>query len=590
MVTFEEMVEKARRVHGDRYEYVASSFTGMHKPVCIICKEHGEFTQNVHNHITGKQGCPICANKYKRIPNKKSYEQVLSEIKELYGDKYEIKCDDYQNNKSRIEVTCNTCGFVFNTTINSLLCGHGCKKCASEQLKLKHVPTKSIIEHFKSIHGDMFDYSLMTKEQYRENDKVEIICKKHGPFTAEIRRHYSSVCCRKCVNENVILTNIVRDKEDALAELKTLCGENIRCVNPDDYKRTNTPLTFECKICGHIFNRSLNRMQCVNTCPECNKAITSLKRTKSTEKFIEDCKSVHGDKYDYSGTIYKGSTKKVSVKCNDCGRTFSIEANSHLSGHGCPYHLLNKSKIECEILEYVHSIYDGEVTNNNRSILANNHELDIYIPDKSVAIELDGLFWHSEACKEKEYHLNKTQECASLGINLIHIFEDEWVYNKDMVKKHIKEAIGIGTNIDGRDITTSECYQIKAQQFYSSQHINYIPDKQHTHYCANYNGETVFMATFDGNKLVMYCYKEGYFGRGVLDVIVKAYKHNKLIDSITYEHDDRTGIFQENNFEKCEFIEPKFYYIKGDKRYTEEIKDSYKIYDSGHTIFIHKKI
>lgn len=57
-------------------------------------------------------------------------------------------------------------------------------------------------------------------------------------------------------------------------------------------------------------------------------------------------------------------------------------------------------------------------------------ELDFYLPDLKIAIELDGLYWHSIKFKDPKYHLNKTEQCEAQGIQLIHIFEDEWVNKK----------------------------------------------------------------------------------------------------------------------------------------------------------------
>ncbi len=79
---------------------------------------------------------------------------------------------------------------------------------------------------------------------------------------------------------------------------------------------------------------------------------------------------------------------------------------------------------------------------NNREIL-NGKELDIYIPSKNVAIEFNGLYWHSDKQKPFDYHKIKTELCNQKGIRLIHIFEDEWQNNKDIIKSIIKSSLGI---------------------------------------------------------------------------------------------------------------------------------------------------
>ena len=60
-------------------------------------------------------------------------------------------------------------------------------------------------------------------------------------------------------------------------------------------------------------------------------------RKLTTESFIEKARSIHGDKYDYSKTIYVKSAQKVLIRCNKCGNYFEQTANAHLMGHGCNY-------------------------------------------------------------------------------------------------------------------------------------------------------------------------------------------------------------------------------------------------------------
>ena len=102
-----------------------------------------------------------------------------------------------------------------------------------------------------------------------------------------------------------------------------------------------------------------------------------------------------------------------------------------------------KSSSEQEVYDYIKSIYDGEIIRNNRSIIPNYKELDIYIPEKNLAIEFDGCYWHSKLWKDNHYHQNKSKTCLDKDIRLIHIYEDEWIYKQDIVKDIIKSALGL---------------------------------------------------------------------------------------------------------------------------------------------------
>ena len=97
-----------------------------------------------------------------------------------------------------------------------------------------------------------------------------------------------------------------------------------------------------------------------------------------------------------------------------------------------------ESELETDLYEYIKSICKTNVERHNRSVLQ-GQELDIYIPEKHIAIEFNGTYWHSESQKPVKYHQNKTVECAKQGVRLIHIFEYEWINDakQDKLKKYL---------------------------------------------------------------------------------------------------------------------------------------------------------
>jgi hypothetical protein len=99
-------------------------------------------------------------------------------------------------------------------------------------------------------------------------------------------------------------------------------------------------------------------------------------------------------------------------------------------------------------------------------------ELDIYIPSHKIAIEYNDLYWHSEKFTDDNYHLNKTLECEKQGIQLIHIFEDEWVYKKDIVKSRLQNLLGLTPNkIYGRKTLVKEVTSKESKVFLDENHI-----------------------------------------------------------------------------------------------------------------------
>ena len=107
------------------------------------------------------------------------------------------------------------------------------------------------------------------------------------------------------------------------------------------------------------------------------------------------------------------------------------------------YKYSTRSQYEEEIYEFLKSIYSGEVIRNDKKVIA-PYELDFFVPEKKLAIEFDGLFWHSQGLINlrdidfKFYHLEKTKACEAKDINLLHIFENEWL---DPIKQDIWKSI-----------------------------------------------------------------------------------------------------------------------------------------------------
>ena len=110
------------------------------------------------------------------------------------------------------------------------------------------------------------------------------------------------------------------------------------------------------------------------------------------------------------------------------------------------YIFWNKSLPEQEVEDFIKTIYGGEIIRNDRKILKGK-ELDIYIPEKNLAIEFNGCYWHSKLCVDKKYHQEKSLICQKNNIRLIHIYEDEWIYKQDIIKDILKTALGIYNKI-----------------------------------------------------------------------------------------------------------------------------------------------
>ena len=127
---YETFVERAKNIHGDKWIYDKANYVNSKTKVCIICPKHGEFWQTPDKHLQGR-GCPICSGKMK-----KTTEQFISECKTLYGDLYDYTKVKYVNKNTKIVIKCNKCGNEFEMTPhNHLIHGEGCPHCKMPKME-----------------------------------------------------------------------------------------------------------------------------------------------------------------------------------------------------------------------------------------------------------------------------------------------------------------------------------------------------------------------------------------------------------------------------------------------------------------------
>ena len=167
---------------------------------------------------------------------------------------------------------------------------------------------------------------------------------------------------------------------------------------------------------------------------------------------------------------------KYKFQCKKCNTEFYDHIDG---GHlprclGCdPLITIGESKAEKEVVDYIKSLVgENTVIENDRSIL-DGLELDVYIPQKNIAVEYNGLYWHGEknGGKSKKYHLNKTELCYKKGIKLIHIFENEWTHKKDIVKSKLKHLLQENTD---KSIYARKCVIMETKntkEFLNKNHI-----------------------------------------------------------------------------------------------------------------------
>jgi len=161
----------------------------------------------------------------------------------------------------------------------------------------------------------------------------------------------------------------------------------------------------------------------------------------------------------------------------------------------------SRSIKEEQLYEFIKSVYSGEIIGSYRDGL----EIDIYLPELKIGFEFNGLFWHSEEWKQKNYHSEKTNYFKDKGIRIIHIWEDDWDYKQEIVKSQIKNWLGLAkTKIYARKCHIRVITDVKC--FLNENHIQgYV--NSNLKLGLYYQEELVSIMTFDhfeGRKKMLY--------------------------------------------------------------------------------------
>lgn len=460
--------------------------------------------------------------------------------------------------------------------------------------------------------GDRYIYDRVV---YLGSDKrIEIGCRKHGYFWQRANAHLRiGQGCKFCTREK-----ITRTLDEFIIESRKLYGDKYIFDEKSKYVNSYTPIIIKCPKHGYfpvLPQHYLNGQEC----KECTKIKSILKRRLTLPEVIERFRNKHPEKtkdnsqfkYDYSEVEYNGMYVEVKCICNEVDSKlnkhgeFWITPSNHLCGSGCPRCSSIFNKKEQELKDFIKSL-NIEFKENDRKILEGK-ELDIYIPKKNLAIEFNGIVFHSELYnRDKDFHYQKSLKCNLSGIKLIYIWEHLWdnEIKKDVIKSIIKQNLGLNKNINSDDcvlklIDFKDCdfqYKTKIQLFFE---YNNIYEYDYYNYCLvlEYNEEIyqVILLTkiLDYWELQEVVTKNNYNIIGgfnkLLNYFIKEFKPKQILYKLDYNYFDKTV------FDKLD-IKPQFkQYIYDSWNYGELIsneseKYDFEVYNADYNIFLWENI
>jgi len=302
--------------------------------------------------------------------------------------------------------------------------------------------------------------------------------------------------------DNISKLDIIKDRK-----IKTTL-ENYGVQNPFQSKEIKDKIK-KSNLIKYGFDHPMKSEDIINKCKETSLYKWGVDNYTKTDEY----KKIMFDKYhncniktnlnsDINYKRYIG-LGKYEMNC-DCGKEHIYITNSHLyharkviNNKQCTvcYKVDDKQSFkETEIFEFIRSVYNGEIIRSYRDGL----EIDIYLPDLKVGFEFNGLYWHSELFKQKNYHLDKLNHFKKRDIRIIYIWEDDWSFKCDIIKSQIRNWIGISdSKIFARKCKIEEVIDVKlVRSFLNESHIQgYVSSSLKIGLF--YENELVSLMTFD---------------------------------------------------------------------------------------------
>lgn len=404
--------------------------------------------------------------------------KLLDTVESLYPGQYDMSQFEYLGAHMPATVVCKAHG-PFTTRPTYLTAGSGCPVCGRARIAAasagRRLGAEGFAEKAVQVHGACYDYS---KVVYTDNkEKVEIVCSQHGSFWQKPNGHLGGKGCPECANDGKRLRN--KEVSASLAGPKLAA---LQVLRPEyDFSRavyvgSSKNIEVGCPEHGYFWASVDNMLVGGTGCPHCGQRLAreaAMARRTTQEEWVARATAVHSGKYDYSISEYLGDKQHIQVLCPTHG-IFTTRTDGHIyDGNGCPKCSHHESKQETRIANFLAT--HTTVVSRDRTIVKPK-ELDIYLPEKKLAIEYCGMYWHSHFNAEdnrtdKNKHFDKYQLCAEQGIRLLTIYESEWQEREPALRRLLRNAIGEGRGkLMARKCELRKVPTHEARAFYEKYH------------------------------------------------------------------------------------------------------------------------
>lgn len=440
-----------------------------------------------------------------------SYNTAINKIANLQTQWTGLKSKgDY------VDLVCPVHG-TYKQVLSSALNGHGCQKCYSESRNGKAKYTKSNwIDSFVDTHGNIYDYSSIPND-IQVNQKIPIICAKHGEFLQAANVHKSGHGCPDCGNDKSSIAQRFTQHE-FIQRSKAKFG--------DKYSYHNT--VYKGMVAGSP--------KVTITCAE------------------------HGD-FDQNPQVHLMS----SIGCPKC----AFEAGSNC---------VARSQAEIDIEQFIKSLGATTIASDRSfgfelDIYIPDNKIAFEYNGAFWHSESNG--------KDRQYHNNKTKVCADNGIQLIHIWDYDWNTKQELIKSRIKAKLGVNRRLYARKTDIKVVNSVTAMEFLSSNHIQSKTGSSVNYGLYYNDELVALMTFGKSRykkdikwELIRYCSKQGINVVGGASKLLNYFTKHNTGDIISYS--DRMWnngrLYEAIGFEYVRTTDPSYFYTSNYTLFENRVK------------------
>jgi hypothetical protein len=243
------------------------------------------------------------------------------------------------------------------------------------------------------------------------------------------------------------------------------------------------------------------------------------------------------------------------------------------------------SRLEANLFEFIRENYTGQIGTRSK---IGSKEVDIYLPEMQLAFEFNGLWWHSSNFKQSDFHFTKSLYFKDLGINLIHVWEDDWLFNQDIVKSVILSKLKkLPTKIPAKKCKTTILSESEAFEFMQANHLSGFK-RAESYIGLIFESEIVSLISVVGNNIVAYCCRKATIVVGGFSKMLSFACKSLNYEQIVAYHDLSYGcntLLKGQSFVFEKYIVPNVYSIASGKR-SYPADGNLTIYDAGYEKWI----